>query len=153
MSKVPIVFSSWKYRRSKMIWMKTTIGIKTFWAKAARLISFQFIKCILNGQIRRGDSMNFTFQWLNYGQETPIKINEFPLLIANFLKKICWLIYLRKCLKITNGYNWLVRFINPIGNAFASLWSISPFLTDKNWNTIYWSQFKGIIRHWTIVIL
>ena len=72
--------------------------------------------------------------------------------IANFLKK-GWPSYLRKCLKITNWYNWLVGFINPISNTFSSLWSLSPFLTGENWKAIDWSQFKRIIRSRAIIFL
>ena len=40
-SSVPITRSSRRNRRSNMIWIKTTIDITTFWAKAIRFISFR----------------------------------------------------------------------------------------------------------------
>ena len=73
--------------------------------------------------------------------------------IGNFLKRLGRPSYLRKYLKITNWYNWLVRFINPISNTCGSLWSLSPFLTGENWKAIDWSQFKRIIRSRAIIFL
>ena len=43
-SMVPIVLSSRRYRRSRIIWIKTTIGMTIFWVKAIRLIPFRNFK-------------------------------------------------------------------------------------------------------------
>ena len=59
---------------------------------------------------------------------------------------------MRKWLEITNRRHWLVRFINPIGDTLAPIWSLSPFSTDEKWNTIDCCQFKRIIRLWSVEI-
>ena len=121
-SSVPITLSRRRNRRSNMIWINTTIGMTTFWAKAIRFISF---------------SISYKAVYISNLPDKPILVRVYGM---------------RNYLEIANWSYCLIGFINPIGNTLASIWSLSPFLTDENCNTIDWCQFERIVRLWTIVI-
>ena len=136
-SSVPITRSRRRNRRSNMIWIKTTIDITTFWAKAIRFISFRNSETSSHSQGFTGNQFVKNCLWISRywsGFRTPESG------------------YLRMCLEVANWSCWLVGFKHPISDAFVSLWSLSPFLTDENWNTIDWCQFKRIFRLWTVEI-
>ena len=114
-SSVPITRSRRRNRRSNMIWIKTTIDITTFWAKAIRFISFRILKYHRIARDLHTISLSKTVCGSRVtGPESG---------------------YLRMCLEVANWSCWLVGFKHPISDAFVSLWSLSPFLTDENWNT------------------